>query len=76
MGIRKVIATVATSALIAAGLVAGTALDAVAAPPAIGGQHQTTFASGRYIVTLVDDAAATYRGGINGFAPTTPKLGK
>ncbi|HRO84584.1 MAG TPA: protease inhibitor I9 family protein, partial [Niabella sp.] len=37
---------------------------------------QTTFTPGRYVVTLVDDAAAIYRGGTNGFAPTTPKSGK
>jgi subtilisin family serine protease len=76
VGIRKIIAGVATSALIASGLVAGTALGAVAAPTSIGGQHQTTFKPGRYVVTLVDDAAATYQGGTNGFAPTTPKSGK
>ncbi|HMM82785.1 MAG TPA: S8 family serine peptidase [Terrimesophilobacter sp.] len=76
MGIRKIIAGVATSALIASGLVAGTALGAVAAPTSIGGHEQTTFTPGRYVVTLVDDAAATYRGGTNGFAPTTPKSGK
>lgn len=76
MGFRRIIATVATSALIASGLVAGTALGAVAAPTSIGGHDQTTFAPGRYIVTLVDAAAATYRGGVNGFAPTEPHTGK
>ena len=54
MSIRRVIATVATSALIASGLVAGTALGAIAAPTSIGGHGQTSFAPGRYIVTLVD----------------------
>ncbi len=76
MGFRKLIAGVATSALIASGLIAGTALGAIAAPTAIGGHSQTTFKPGRYVVTLVDDAAATYQGGTNGFAPTTPKSGK
>ncbi len=76
MRIRKFIAGVATSALIASGLIAGTALGAVAVPTSIGGHQQTTFTPGRYVVTLVDDAAATYRGGTNGFAPTTPKSGK
>lgn len=76
VGFRKIIATVATSALIAAGLVAGTALGAVAAPTAIGGHGQTTFKPGRYIVTLVDAAASTYQGGVNGFAPTKPVAGK
>lgn len=76
MSIRQFVAGVATSALIASGLIAGTALGAAAAPTSIGGHHQTTFTPGRYVVTLVDDAAATYRGGTNGFAPTTPKSGK
>lgn len=76
MRIRKFIATVATSALIASGLVAGTALQANAAPSAIGGQHQTSFTPGRYIVTLADASAATYQGGARGFAPTKPKEGR
>lgn len=76
MSIRRVIATVATSALIASGLVAGTALGAIAAPTSIGGHGQTSFAPGRYIVTLVDASAATYEGGVDGFAPTKPDEGK
>ena len=76
MSIRRVIATVATSALIASGLVAGTALGAIAAPTSIGGHGQTSFAPGRYIVTLVDASAATYEGGVDGFAPTRPDEGE
>lgn len=75
MSIRRVIATAATSALIASGLVAGTALAAVAVPTSIGGHGQTAFTPGRYIVTLVDASAATYDGGVNGFAPTKPEDG-
>ncbi|TFB80790.1 serine protease [Terrimesophilobacter mesophilus] len=70
------LAAVATSALLASGLVAGTALGAAAAPTAIGGHGQSTFAPGHYIVTLVDAAAATYTGGTNGFTPTRPSKGK
>ncbi len=76
MSIRKFVAGVATSALIASGLIAGTALGAAAVPSSIGGAHQSTFTPGRYIVTLVDASAATYQGGARGFAPTKPKEGK
>lgn len=76
MRIKKLIATVATSALLATGLVATTAIEANAAPSSIGGQHQTSFTPGRYIVTLADASAATYQGGERGFAPTKPKEGR
>ncbi|WP_241989113.1 S8 family serine peptidase [Cryobacterium serini] len=55
---------------------------ATAAPMAPGlagaigaGQSATDFTDGRYIVTLADDAVATYNGGVDGFAPTTPDAG-
>lgn len=76
MSIRRIIAGVATSALIASGLVTGTTLGAIAAPTSIGGQGEATFAPGRYIVTLADASAATYDGGINGYAPTRPGEGE
>lgn len=76
MSIRRVIATVATSALIASGLIAGTAISATAAPSSIGGQGQSSFTPGRYIVTLVDASAATYQGGVGNFAPTKPNTGQ
>ncbi len=76
MSIRRFIAGAATSALIASGLVAGTALVTIAAPTSIGGHGQASFAPGRYIVTLVDASAATYEGGVDGFAPTKPDDGK
>ncbi|MCU1557595.1 MAG: serine protease [Microbacteriaceae bacterium] len=76
MSIRKTLASIAAAGLITASLLAGSALGASAVPTGIGGQHQTTFTPGRYIVTLVDPSVATYRGGINGFAPTKPDNGK
>lgn len=76
MSIRRFIAGAATSALIASGLVAGTALVTIAAPTSIGAHGQASFAPGRYIVTLVDASAATYEGGVDGFAPTKPDEGK
>jgi subtilisin family serine protease len=57
-------------------MVTGTALGASAAPQTIGSGGQTTFTPGRYIVTMVDQAAATYDGGVRGFAPTTPPEGE
>ncbi|MCU1526016.1 MAG: serine protease [Microbacteriaceae bacterium] len=76
MSIRKILSSIAAAGLIAASLVAGSTLSASAVPTGIGGQHQTTFTPGRYIVTLADPAVATYRGGVNGFAPTKPDEGK
>jgi subtilisin family serine protease len=37
--------------------------------------ESTPWEAGRYIVTLRDSAAATYSGGVNGFAPTAPDAG-
>ena len=73
---RKALAAVGVAGLIATSLVAGTGASASAAPTAIGGQHQTTLAPGRYIVTLADPAVATYRGGVTGYAATNPEQGK
>ncbi|CAN5223014.1 hypothetical protein BH09ACT2_BH09ACT2_10350 [soil metagenome] len=76
MSIRKALPGLAIVGLVATSLVAGTALSASAAPTGIGGQHQTTFTPGRYIVTLADPAVATYRGGVKGYAATKPVEGK
>jgi hypothetical protein len=76
VSIRKALAAVGVAGLIATSLVAGTGVSASAAPTAIGGQHQTTFAPGRYIVTLAAPAVATYRGGVKGYAATKPEQGK
>ncbi len=65
-------------AVIAAGGLAltGIALPASAAPadPGTIGVEQS-FAGGDYIVTLVDDAVATYDGGVSGFDATAPDEG-
>ena len=74
--VTKTLASIAGAALIAASLVGGPALSAFAAPTGIGGGHQTDLAPGRYIVTLVDPAVATYGGGINGYSATKPDTGK
>ena len=76
MSIRRVISVVATSTLVATSLVTGAALGATAAPASIGGGGQTEFTPGRYIVTMVDQAAATYDGGVRGFDATTPPDGE
>ena len=76
VSIRKALAAVGVAGLIATSLVAGTGVSASAAPTAIGGQHQTTFAPGRYIVTLAAPAVATYRGGVEGYVATKPEQGK
>ena len=76
VSIRRAVSAITTAALIATAMVAGTALGASAAPQSIGGGGQTSFTPGRYIVTLVDQAAATYDGGVRGFAPTTPPEGE
>ncbi|MBG6108502.1 S8 family serine peptidase [Frigoribacterium sp. CG_9.8] len=75
LGVRKALAAVGVAGLMATSLVAGTAVSASAVPTGIGGQNQTTFTPGRYIVTLADPAVATYRGGVNGYAPTKPDDG-
>ncbi|MHC5797612.1 S8 family serine peptidase [Lacisediminihabitans sp. FW035] len=76
MSIRKALSGLAIVGLVATSLIAGTALSASAAPTGIGGQHQTTFTPGRYIVTLADPSVATYRGGVKGYVATKPDAGK
>ncbi len=75
---RKTVATGLTTALLAAGLVAASAPAAHAAPaPGISKPpvSPTLFEDGRYIVTLADDAASTYDGGIQGLTATKPEPG-
>lgn len=74
-GLSGVIATTAATALAAAALVAGGALSATALPAVVNG-GQTSFEPGRYIVTLADDAASTYEGGVRGMAATKPDAGE
>lgn len=76
MSIRKALSAVAVIGPIAASLVAGFELSASTARIGIGGQHQTTFTPGRYIVTLADPVVATYRGGVKGYAATKADAGK
>jgi len=76
VSIRRVISVVAATTLVATSLVTGAALGATAAPASIGGGGQTEFTPGRYIVTMVDQAAATYDGGVRGFDATTPPEGE
>ena len=70
--IRSAVAALVTASLVAAGLVAGTGAAALAAP---GGPGQTSFEPGRYIVTLADNAVATYDGSIPGYPATSPDEG-
>jgi subtilisin family serine protease len=76
VSIRRFISVVAATTLVATSLVTGAALGATAAPASIGGGGQTEFTPGRYIVTMVDQAAATYDGGVRGFDATTPPDGE
>ncbi|TPW74671.1 S8 family serine peptidase [Schumannella soli] len=73
----------ATAALVAGGLLAAT--PATAAPAPVTGQNSelpsglggtTHLEAGRYIVTLKGDPAASYTGGVNGYAATAPKQGR
>lgn len=74
--IRSLLSTITGTALVATALVAGSAAGASAAPQFPGGSGgQVSFEPGRYIVTLVDNAVATYGGGVNGFSATKPKDG-
>ncbi len=73
MGIRTLSA--ATCAALITSLVL-VATPAAAAPQSIGGSGKMSFEPGRYIVTLVEPSAATYEGGIDGFAPTAPEDGE
>jgi subtilisin family serine protease len=66
------------SAVIAAGalVLAGIAFPASAAPPVPGTIGvQQDLAGGSYIVTLVEEAVATYEGGVPGFDATAPEEG-
>ena len=82
-GLRSAAAVFATAALVAGGLLAAT--PATAAPAPVTGQNSelpsglggtTHLEAGRYIVTLKGDPAASYTGGVNGYAATAPKQGR
>ncbi|TPW72774.1 S8 family serine peptidase [Schumannella sp. 10F1B-5-1] len=80
-GARTAAAALAAAALVAGGLLAASPAGAAPAPvqnstlpTGIGGQ--THLEAGRYIVTLKGDPAASYTGGVNGYAATAPKQGR
>lgn len=71
---RSLVAGLATAALVVTGL-SFSSVAATAAPTTPGANGQTKFSPGRYIVTLADNAVATYDGGVSGLAPTKPTEG-
>ncbi|MDH6237929.1 S8 family serine peptidase [Cryobacterium sp. CG_9.6] len=82
--LRGITAVGLTAVLVsAASLVAAGGAVAVPLQSALGAkvgaglsQPITDLTAGRYIVTLADDAVATYDGGVDGFSATKPDTGK
>jgi subtilisin family serine protease len=76
------VASLVGSALAGSVLFGGEVAAASVAPAAATGiglgipQPITQFTPGRYIVTLAQDAVATYSGGVEGYAATKPQPGK
>ena len=68
---RSILAVATAASLALVGLVATPAVAGVT--PA--GTGQTSFEPGRYIVTLAEDAVATYGGGVPGLPGTQPDTG-
>lgn len=73
--LRRATASVAVTALVAAGLVTFGAGGAFAAPAPTVAKQASDLKDGRYIVTLADEAAATYQGGVSGLAATEARSG-
>jgi hypothetical protein len=73
--LRRATASVAATALVAAGLVTLGAGGALAAPAPTVATQASDLKDGRYIVTLADEAAATYQGGLSGLAATQARSG-
>ncbi|WP_425321402.1 S8 family serine peptidase [Clavibacter zhangzhiyongii] len=73
--LRRATASVAATALVAAGLVSFGAGGALAAPAPSIATPSSELEDGRYIVTLADEAAATYQGGVSGLAATEARSG-
>jgi len=71
--VRSALSLLTAAALAASTVLVGTA--AVAAPDGPGGLGTVSFEPGRYIVTLVDPAVATYDGGVPGLSATRPDEG-
>ncbi|RUQ99276.1 serine protease [Labedella endophytica] len=57
------------------GFLGSTAASAAPTTPFAQQTGKTTFDAGRYIITLADDPAATYDGGVSGFDATQPGAG-
>jgi subtilisin family serine protease len=73
--LRRATATVAATALVAAGLVTLGAGGAMSAPAPSVATQAADLQDGRYIVTLDDEAAATYQGGVSGLSATQARSG-
>jgi hypothetical protein len=73
--LRRATASVAATALVAAGLVTFGAGGAFAAPLPTVAKQASDLKDGRYIVTLADEAAATYQGGVSGLPATEARTG-
>jgi subtilisin family serine protease len=76
---RGAAAAVAASSLVLGGLAAASPAIAAPAPAGLqptGTAAGTAFEDGRYIVTLAEDPVATYDGGTDGYAATTPRSGR
>lgn len=73
--LRRATASAAITALVAAGLVTVGAGGAMAAPAPTVAKQAVDLKDGRYIVTLADEAAATYQGGVSGLAATQARSG-
>lgn len=74
--LRRATASVAVTALVAAGLAAFGAGGALAAPTPTVATRAADLEDGRYIVTLADEAAATYQGGVSGLPATQARSGR
>ncbi len=72
---RRILATLAASTLLAAGLASTGTPSASASEGLIRSDRQVTFEPGRYIVTLGDAPAATYEGGTGSLERTAPGAG-
>ncbi|MGL4340708.1 MAG: S8 family serine peptidase [Rhodoglobus sp.] len=75
LSVHSVAAVFVVALLIASGIVAGVAGSAAAAPVRPGGNTQSSFEPGRYIITLAEDPLATYSGDIVGYSATAPHDG-
>ncbi len=73
---RRLAGVVATATLTVAGFGAATATSSATAAPATETAPSATYVDGRYLVTFVDEPAATYEGEVAGYPRTRPDAGK